>query len=236
VTVERATWIDGRKVRDARVRLGLGSYVVARSLGVSTQVIDRLESGGDQRKMSVGFVFDLARVLGTTVDELYVADDFEVVENPDVMLESDPATVGAVVAGNGRVVSVDAVATALGWTLPRTLLALDELTRRLGAVGQRLAWVGPTRVATVAAPVDADVAEQVGVRGFADTGLNRDEAQVVYRVMSNRSMSTATSNPVSVQRLHAAGFLDYANSDARGRANHAVLSDDCRFNLVVATD
>lgn len=111
--------------------------------------------------------------------------------------------------------------------------SLAELTRRLGAVGQRLAWVGPTRVATVAAPVKRTVAEQVGVRGFADTGLNRDEAQVVYQVMSNRSMSTATSNPVSVQRLHAAGFLDYADSDAQGRANQTVLSDDCRFNLVV---
>ena len=113
-----------------------GSFVVARAWGVSTAVIDRPEDGSNQSNISVSFVLELAAILGVDVAELLAnRPDRRPTGEPDLIEADDPETVGAVVAGNGRTVAVVAVAAGLGWSLQRTLLALDELTVRLPSVG-----------------------------------------------------------------------------------------------------
>jgi len=226
--------LDGELIARARVRLGYPAYVVSRSLGVSTEVVDRLETGSDQRNLSVGFIVDLADTLGVTVAELCVTPtSCDASTDPDVVATDDVAAVGALLSTAGATVSVDAIAVALGWTLERTLLALDGLDRSLPGIGQRLAWLNTTHVAVCPAPVDVDTATVVARRSLAETGVNSDEATVMLKVLEHQSVAAVTANPVTVNRLYAAGFLEFADNDAAGRPNRAVLTDAATFNLVL---
>ena len=143
--------IDPGLVRRRRRQVGLDTPTVARTTRVEVAVINRIESGSNQAGLTLGFVDDLARVLALAPTQMLVAAP-SAASAPEASSPGDARTVGAVLASTDAWTPVAALADTLGWTLFRTLRALDALEAALEPAGQVIAWLGEHDVKVVPAP------------------------------------------------------------------------------------
>lgn len=228
--------IDGYVVRARRIEMELAPSLLARVLGTSGEVINRLERCTvDQGGYQLRFVVQLARVLGFASPAELFAPPAMPTEG-DLIDADDTSAVGALLAGQKAHVFVETLAEALGWTLARTLFALEQLEQLLVPVGQRLSWVSDLEVRLVAAPVAAAAVRTVSRRGL-ERGLSRNDVKALAKVMKGGSVTIDELPKPSMQRLLAADFLRVAeeerDKDASGRTGAVQLGERARFNLLV---
>jgi len=239
---ERPGWIrflDPVKVRQARIRQGWAERNLSGTLGVSTQVLVRLEHGANQRYLTLAFLNQLASILGVTIAEL-TYDPVAVPTQPtaDTIESDDPATVGAVLAQTHSAVQLDTLATALIWTLPRVLLALDQLDTLLEPTGQRLCWHHDTHVQLANRPVADTTAAVVAASTLSENGPDLPEARLLAKLATTGPVHSHLESRFAVMRLSAAGFIDTSvitgdrPANDRG-AEGARLTELARFNLVL---
>lgn len=169
------------------------------------------------------FLRDLAAALGVSITALFRSDD-EPVEPPgcaDVCDPSDVRRVGAVLAEAQTMTAVHALASALGWTLARTFVALDQLEASLDAAGQRLRWIHDSYVGICAADPDDDVLDVLAGSNFAIRGMNVNEAALLAKLANDGPQPRTAELPkFPLQRLTRAGYIDTTvlDSDAERTA------------------
>lgn len=124
--------VNSRLALHLRIQAGLARRTLANQIGVSETVIRGIEDGHNHETLTLALVLRLATALGTTPPRLQTPD--QTIQPPtddDVIVESALATLA-------RSVPAHDLATALDWTLERTVAALKALQRRLHGTGQAL--------------------------------------------------------------------------------------------------
>lgn len=237
-------FLDGAKIRDRRLALGLSETVLGQALGVSAHVIDNLEHGGNHSHLSIQFITDLASLLGADVTDL-LAVDYQHRQAPvtgDAVADDDPETVGRCLGNIGRT-HVDELSRALDWTIGRTRLALMQLEDLLEPAGLRLGWVADTEVEIVPATgLDVECA-QASRQSTIAYGLRAREAAVVYSLFDGPMTQYDRQNAIAVGRLRSVDLVmtdmlygTREQRNAKKRDEAARLTDTARFNLFLPTD
>lgn len=232
--------LDPVKLRNARIDAGITDSTLSGALGVAVNVIRSLEHGSDQCYLNLRFVRDLARALGVEPCDLFVdtTDPDRTAGSPDAVGVDDAATVGAVLAETAELTAVDTLASALGWTSSRTLIALDDLESRMVAVGQRLRWLHDSHVEVCAATTPEGVSASLSGRSVAENGLRRREVALLAELVERPLHRVADIDKLTLRRLRLAGLIETGVVDdpverkAGGRnCEGARLTDTARFNL-----
>lgn len=241
-TRTHATLLDGQVVRRRRLTIGLDLSNLAAALGVTGQVVNRLEHGSRQNPLTVSFIVDLAHALGL--------DPVDLIEPPapttpgDLVDTTDAATAGSILAETAGWADIDDLTDALDWTLGRTLVALDALDAALCASGQRLAWLADREVRIVGKATERHAVAKVTGRHIERRGVTRDEAMTLHLLVEGRSRApVAALGPamrMSLARLGAAELIQtdvpvhdqYQQTKLEGDEKLR-LSDDARFNLCI---
>lgn len=197
--------LNGPFVRTRRQDLSLSQRQLAEAVGVSTTVIASLEAGTNHESLSVGLVAKLAKALAVEVHDLFAR------AVPRKTMDTHPHTpsVGALLAETPSLIAVDAIAEALGITLPETNGALADLERRLPAVGMMLHRLNGDVAIRPQATIDPDVRKHLIRKHHARRGLTLTEARVLYRVAQGGVDEGKLSNPdgVALNRLRRAGLV-----------------------------
>jgi transcriptional regulator with XRE-family HTH domain len=249
--------LDWRSIRKRRIALGIAETVLSEILGVSPMTVDSFAHGGDQSRLTLDFLSDLADVLGVTVADLFTGwkppppDDA-----PDGVRDDDPAILGRHLAVVGRL-HLDAAAQKRGWTVGRVRWALVNLEERLAATGQTLAWIADTEVVLAPAPGDDTITDEVSRRDLRAYGLTEPDSvsstckpggvtpgkdnllrAYVMCLTSGPLHRYSDLDAVALGRLRAAGLVTteilFAPRQTRkgGRsAEGARITGDARFNL-----
>lgn len=219
--------IDPARVRTRRRQLGLDTATVARTTRVEVAVINRIESGSDQAGLSLGFIDDLARVLGTTSTDLLGAPP-PAPGPPEQPAPGDVATVGAVLAATAVWAPVVAVADTLGWTLHRTHVALDGLEATLDGAGQELVWLGEHDVKVAPSPGSGPAAAALEKSTLDEVGLNRLQALLLHRLVLGKNSPWRTRN----ERMNGTRLIDLGLAqDLGGAADTIALTAEARWDL-----
>lgn len=219
--------LDRAWIRQRRLTLGMEQGQLAELMSLTSgESIRRLERDSNQAQFTLAQVSLLADALGASVGEMLTAD-----ERSDTGPADDIEAVGALLAAAATRVPVDELATALDWTLDRTLAALDGLTDQLQRCGQRLQWVADVDVQVVAAadpgPLDHLSESMVRVRG-----LNIEEAAELEALMKGVKRARRHGPQVHIPRLVGAGLVSVVPSVDMDHARHNLeLTDAARFNL-----
>lgn len=243
---DRVRILDPEKVRVRRVESGISELELGSMLGAAVWVTRALERGADQCHLDLRFVRDLARALGTDVDDLLesstAAQHHTVGSVEDVADPNDASAVGALLAETQELMAVDTIAWALGWTSARTLLALDELEQRLASVGQRLQWLQDSMVGVAACRLYDEVLHAAASRSIATDGISPREASVLARMLERSHHRMRDIPKITLRRFRRAGFFDTGvveNADERKEAGRncegARLTEYARYNLVLDT-
>lgn len=231
--------LDWQSIRKRRIALGIAETVLSEILGVSPMTVDSFEHGGDQSRLTLDFLSDLADVLGVTVADLFTGWKPQPPDvAPDGVRDDDPAIVGRHLAVVGRL-HVDAAAQTLGWTVGRVRWALVNLEARLAATGQALAWIADTEVILAPAPGDDTVTDEVSRRDLRAYGLTEPDARLLYMCLTSGPLHRYSDlDAVALGRLRSASLITtgilFAPRQTRkgGRsAEGARITDDARFNL-----
>lgn len=224
--------LDGDFVRSRRVLLGLSQRALAGALGVTPRVIWRIEHGMRQNELDVSFIVDLADALAVTPGQLLVSHQPVPRGVPgDRVDPADVSAVGGLLIGAGDWVLVDGIAEALGWTLGRTLLALDELGQRATAIGQRLAWLSDREVCLCGDVDDELELGEVTARGVDTWGLTDEEAYLLFVAANGGDKIRQRRSLVAVRRLIRAGMLTAAPIPDGKQDDDPRVTDRGRFNL-----
>lgn len=219
--------IDPGLVRRRRRQVGLDTPTVARATLVEVAVINRIESGSSQAGLTLGFVDDLARVLGLAPTQMLVAAP-PAASPPEGTSPGDARTVGAVLASTDAWTPVVALADTLGWTLYRTHLALDALEAALEPAGQVIAWLGEHDV-KVAPAYGAEVAAaELEQSTLNERGLNRLQATLLHRLVRGDPSPWRTRN----ERMNGSRLIDLGLVEDLGGAGDTIaLTAEARWDL-----
>jgi transcriptional regulator with XRE-family HTH domain len=219
--------IDPGLVRSRRRQLGLDTSTVARATRVEVAVINRIESASNQAGLSLGFVDDLARVLGLPPSDLLSANRPQP-GPPDQPAAADASTLGAVLASTAEWSPVAAVAETLGWTLHRTHLALDALEVALVPTGQVLAWLGEHDVKVAPAAGAEAATANLDQSTLDERGLNRLQATLLHRLVRGETSPWRTKN----ERMNGARLIDLGLAEDLGGAGDTItLTAQARWDL-----
>jgi len=238
--------LDGRLVRQRRFALGISSRVLASALGVSQQVVYRLEHGMRQNDLDVTFLDTLAAAVGLSVRELLVDDGGGRVKetDPDGLDAADARHIGALLAAAADWVFVDEVADALGWTVARAALALAALEPSLSDVGQRLAWLGDREVRLAAWGDESGAVGRVSARAVSSWGITAQEAHLLYEAVHDSPTSSGRGRRgalLATRRLVSAGILvvdplPQGRQDDKPRPSGATRHNLCLAELGLGED
>lgn len=238
---ERPLVLDPGRITERRRMLGLTTHALAGALGTTSGFIIRVESGGSQDVLDLGFVADLARVLGCPVAELLLApgaharaDEAPPATDPAVAAETvtndavidDAKVVGSAVAAAFGWIAVDDLCHSLGWALDRVLEALCVVETSAPAVGMRLAWFGD-HVCLVPAHDEPGSLRGRGVRFHYS--LQKDPAALLHRLARGDDQKMISRHAqISQRRLVALGLAEYTDVPSGPELR---LTDDGRYNL-----
>lgn len=222
--------LDPARIFSRRRVLGLTTHGLAAALGTTSAFVIRLESGGSQDAIDLGFVADLARVLGCSVAELLVPPGvLEATEQDDVdahPLRDDPKVVGSTVAASSGWIAVDDLCDALTWKLDRVLDALHVVETTAPTVGMSLAWLGD-HVCLVPAHDEPGSLRGRGTRFHYS--LQKDPAALLHRLArGDRQDLLDRHTQVSQRRLVALGLAEFDDTPTGPKLR---LTEVGRYNL-----
>lgn len=224
--------LDGEVVRSRRVLLGLSQRALAAALRVTPRVILRIEHGMRQNELDVSFIADLADALAVTPAQLLVSHHASRRCVPGDRVDgADVRAVGGVLAGGGDWVLVDGIAEALGWTLGRTFVALDELGRQATTLGQRLAWLSDREVCLCGDTDGEHALAQVTARDVSTWGLTEEEAYLLFVAANGGDKIRQRRSLMAVRRLIRAGFITAEPVPDGKQDDDPRITDQARFNL-----
>lgn len=227
--------LAGDRIRQRRLSLGLSETGLSRSLGVSPMTVRRVEEGGTPVNYDLRFIAAYAAALGLEFADMFDISDLGGAA-PDGAADDDPATVGAVLAASGGRAHIDALATALGWTLERTRLALDDLEPRVRAAGMRLVWFADTEVLLAPADGHDEVTAAHLSRAVEVAGVNVTEFHVIRQLAQSGPVKHwAGSDARLLARLVAAGLVRAGRTGATGhkgrQRTEVALTDRTLYDL-----
>lgn len=125
--------LNTRLLIDRRRELKLATQDLSRAVGLPLDSIRRIEEGDGDALLTVAQLARLADVLGLPIHSLLQSND----DSSEIEHRDDAATVMCLLLGHGTL-SRDALARTLGWRLPRTQRALDDLSDRAAQFGMTL--------------------------------------------------------------------------------------------------
>ena len=214
-------YLDPAKIRAARIAHSWSRPTIAGALGVSIAVLSGIERGHSQEHLDLGFVRDLAAMLGHTIDELRPDPEPEP-GPPDLPASSDARQVGAVLARLDAPVQIDTLALRLGWTAERLLVALDDLEPLAELSGQRVVWHGANHVSFRPQPVNGDVVDMVAADLLPERGVDLEMAKVLALLTAPGPHDRVAIPPAdAVRRLAAAGLV-HDDGDGIRLTGHAL--------------
>ena len=182
--------LDANLIRRRRAALGLSERDLGKRLGVTGFTINALERGANHDDLPAGLIGALAEALALTPNELFNTPT----GTRTADATSDVAAIGALLAGDGRLVPTAALGEVLDWAGERVTVALEELAAQLPVVGQRLHRLG-NDVSIVAAAAPPARLERLSRRVMAARGLNTQQAQLLYRAWHGQLTPTMPSQP-----------------------------------------
>lgn len=222
--------LDPARIAARRRMLGLTTHALAGALATTSAFVIRLEAGGSQDVIDLGFVVDLARVLGCPIAELLLRTEapgaYVQEEAEGKSMDDDPRVVGSTVAAASGWIAVDDLCDMLCWKLDRVLDALDVVETTAPTIGMSLAWFGD-HVCLVPGYDEPGSVRGRGVRFHYS--LQKDPAALLLRLARGDRQDLIGRHPqISQRRLIALGLAEYSDT-ATGPALR--LSDDGRYNL-----
>ena len=230
--------VDPDGVRDRRFVARLSEFDVADACGVESSVIRRLERGADQSYYTLGFVDDLAKLLGCHITDLLLDPEdrrgtHDLPEPATPTEGHDRAAAGALLAGITEPVGVSTLADALRWPLVRTLAALELLEQSLPLVGQCLVWISDSHVKVIAAIPDEHAADVLAAGEIADSGLTIGDANAFAKIRRNASgAATATGfAPGVIDKLRRAGIISTDPGDDYSAGAPITLTEQAKYDL-----
>lgn len=226
--------LDVELIRRRRVEVGLSHRAVAAGLGVTSSVIKRLETGTNHLDLTVGQLTRLAELLAVDVADLIAttrpnpdgADHSPAEVSPS---DDDAAIVGSLLAATKVLTPTTAIAEATGWPLPRVHAALEVLTDRLPATGQRLRR--NQSLVAIARAVTDDDADRIKAAlriHLARNGVSASEVRLLRRIHAGTVPKTlGNADTVTLGALANAQVItsdDGVDWD---------LADDVRYSLLL---
>jgi hypothetical protein len=196
--------------------------------------VRRIEEGCDPLVYDMRFLAGFAGALGVEFSDLF---DWDTPPARGTRGGSDDVErAGAVLAGSGGRATIDALATALAWTIERTRLALAGLEVAVTGAGMRLIWFADTEV--LLAPVDGvavEVESQIA-SAIVTGGMNVAEFEVICQLARSGPVRHRSASNVNVlSRLISAGAVQVERTGREGRDSRQVtevqLTDAARFDL-----
>lgn len=223
------TRVDKDLLRRRRLECGWSQGQLAAHLGTTQQIIRALERGRDADPR-LSDLDALATALGLNVADLLTHDPQPATAANQT--GDDAAQVGAALAGQPTWTPVAALATVLGWTLQRTLDAVDLLAARLETAGQRLLRSADDRLLIV--PAASAAATELRRDSIDDDGLTLTEARVVHDLVHGREVkTTATERMLVLGRLARVGLV---STDVDGTAGTMPVTMSDQLQLAIFGD
>lgn len=185
-----------------RLEAGHSKRQLARLVGVSYPVIDRLEQGQGHGALTLRKLERLAAALA--VHPAHLLQD----ETHPAVPGTDDLTVEAALATSPTFLRTDELARGLGWELARTHRALRQLRARLIGTGQDLrrtsnGWALSPRAELLA---DAQTAALERAR-IRRRKLNRRAADLLHQILHEQLPANFTQNLTNPDRVTLASLL-----------------------------
>lgn len=224
--------IDPERIAQRRRMLGLTTHALAGALATTSSSIIRIESGGSQDAIDLGFVADLARVLGCSVAEL-----LRPMDSPEPSLgqehdlggtptEEDVKLVGSMLSAAAGWIAVDDLCAELSWQLERVLEALHVVETTAPAIGMSVAWLGD-HVFLVPAHHEPGSVRGRGTRFHYS--LQKDPAALLHRLGRGDDQKMIARHPqISQRRLIALGLAELVDGPSGPELR---LTEAGRYNL-----
>ncbi len=221
--------ISGPVVRRRRLEARLSVRTLAKQIGVSPGVIERLEAGRGGGRLQLATIARLAAALAVNVPELF---EPPAVDEPRTLFDDATSQlaseIGRTLMGEARLVPVSALAAAAGRSRHDIEPALAVLEHRLTSVGARLHRLGSKvaiRPASASHTSDAVTAVVAAVDGNA---LTRRQATMLYRVI-HKTLDMRTATPqdrAALAALAQLGLVELSDQPTLTATAHADLLID----------
>lgn len=221
--------LDPDLVRRQRMVLGRPRVWLARSTGSSPALITNLENGYRQNHHTVEMIGRLATVLGVHPIDLIAPPPMP--EPGDHPHNDDLAQVGQLLAAAHGPVLCEDLADHLKWTLPRVMLAIDQLTTHLKPLGQTIAWPAQHTVQLVPGPENEATTVNLTRTAVQRTGLSETEVTFIAKSKNATALQHSRLNKIAIKRLIDADLLTPSGTTTSDRYE---VSDTMKDNMYLA--
>jgi transcriptional regulator with XRE-family HTH domain len=229
------TLLDGELIHRRRIQLGLSERELAKRLGTGGAVVRGLVAGTNQEEQPIKMLAALAEVLAVSFDELFGRVQPVAAAGKDTAAPAaDAAAVGALLGTDGRLVPMETLADALGWSVDRVRAALRELAERLPAAGLRLHLLnGSVSIVPAAAAVGPVELQRLSRAVLSRRGLKSSSARVLHQACTG---VLDTGKQGNAERVALAGLVNAGLLTVPSRARQAEQPEptaDVRFSLLL---
>ncbi|WP_052666747.1 helix-turn-helix domain-containing protein [Nitriliruptor alkaliphilus] len=205
-----------------RQELGLSQRELARRMGMTAAVIERIEAGTNHNDLPLAMVAALADALALDIRDMVTPDPPS--REPS---DQDVDQLAAFLFDTGWVPQ-SAICELLGWTPERTSTAIDELERRLDRTGLAVQHRnGQSRLLTAMAPDDTEQRAQTIHAHLRRSGMTASQARTLHRALDG----IEERQIASVDDRNALGTL--RNAGYVTRDTHVELTDAVKFSLLL---
>ncbi len=222
--------IDRDIITDQMNNLSLSERTVVTRSGFPTFTFRRARQTGElEGTVPLRQVATLADTLGLTLAQLLASPEGEVPANLQPRTaQQDAAHLIPLLVDMPKMVAVDHVTRAMGWTQPRTLAALEATPFALTGTGLKLHESNGFVKITPINPTDKQLKKALGKIRNLGLGLNAAEAAVLDRVVNGEHVlnrSTGNSQRVALGAVKNMGCI------ALNHEGVYEITDDLRLAL-----
>ena len=187
--------LNGTLIRERRLSLGLSQPALARAIGVSSPVVDRIERGTNHDELNMRMVRQLAERLGLSMGGILAPPPCgSSAGEVDVKLEAALSLVS-------RRISLSGVARALDLDLPTAQAAIEALRERLAPSGRRVIYSGgKVQINPSVDRLAPDEVQRVERESMNEVRISVSQARVLRDLVQGRVDRYWKSEASSTQR------------------------------------
>jgi transcriptional regulator with XRE-family HTH domain len=205
-----------------RQELGLSQRELARRMGMTAAVIERVEAGTNHNDLPLAMVAALADALALEIRDL-VTPDPPTREPAD----QDVEQLAGLLLDTGWIPQ-SAICELLGWTPERTSTTIDELDRRLDRTGLTVQHRnGQIRLVAAMVPGDTERRKQTIHAHLRRSGMTASQARTLHRAIDGIEERHISS----VDDRNALGML--RNAGYVTRDTRLDITDAVKFSLLL---
>jgi transcriptional regulator with XRE-family HTH domain len=216
------------RLRRYRLQAGLSERALARATAMTGMSITALEEGRNHDELTLRHLVRISRTLNVDPAALFPTD----ADHEAAAAAPDDRKIESALASLGCYTRTHELARGLGWTLDRTVAALEQLANRLQPTGQRLATQnGRVKLMPAAGVLTDNEERNVQNASRHQRGLTLSLAQILRNAVDGKARTGRQRRTNANQLLAEGSLLNLGLADIH--AGRLEPSEDVLYGLAL---